>query len=680
MTGQVTKLVGLGDPSRGGKLAAATALGTDTLPVPDAGLLENFLGRIAYQSQVQIAKAAALVAGTNSIPIGSFTGAVVDVLGAKLVEVKLFRGATVVEATWSYNLTGDEVVITGAQEGDIPILVQYGMHPTYQLEQRLSNTTDLSQGAAVLARSAPVIPSLSNLRTVSGRYDNDTCFLLYRDVEGYGGGRFRWDAESASADNGGTIIAPTGVATGRWLRIYEQVIQPSWFGAIPDYNVATGTGTDAAAAINAALAIGPIVQLDRGRYKVGTSLRCAYKFSGIELRGVGGGKIGNQQMSSELYGETGNYAVIDMIGSQFVKVSDLSVLSGLSNPARCGVHVCRATDSQYAQFNCLERVTVHIASDPAAYAGRGSVGIHNIAAEIFTLRDVYSIADTACFIGRDNTTFNIQSIYGTQGGPTSTSTFYFEGTTMFQSTLPAGAPLWLYGAVFAFGNVYALGPDAATSYAIKLTGACRGVDMDVFFERTTRVAMVDNSMSDCILRFHGVFDENKFVSKNPATAFVRLTNNVFHFIPTVADAFTSPNYWVSVASGDELRDCTILAPQAGVTGFSQATSQSNCEYRAGTYHRIVRDVHESGASVYTDPALKLGAYRFWHDSFGMLRSKASAPANGVDGFPFGQKVGIPANATAAGAPGQWAASSTFFYVYTGDGTTHSWSRVAIATW
>ena len=49
-------------------------------------------------------------------------------------------------------------------------------------------------------------------------------------------------------------------------------------------------------------------------------------------------------------------------------------------------------------------------------------------------------------------------------------------------------------------------------------------------------------------------------------------------------------------------------------------------------------------------------------------------------YAMGAKVGIPGSATAAGKPGQWAANSTYLYVYIGDGTTHSWVRTATATW
>ena len=52
----------------------------------------------------------------------------------------------------------------------------------------------------------------------------------------------------------------------------------------------------------------------------------------------------------------------------------------------------------------------------------------------------------------------------------------------------------------------------------------------------------------------------------------------------------------------------------------------------------------------------------------------------IDGNTASAKVSVPANATAAGKPGQWAADSSYIYTYTGDGTTHTWVRATAATW
>lgn len=53
----------------------------------------------------------------------------------------------------------------------------------------------------------------------------------------------------------------------------------------------------------------------------------------------------------------------------------------------------------------------------------------------------------------------------------------------------------------------------------------------------------------------------------------------------------------------------------------------------------------------------------------------------VGGYqPFGRKVSVPSTATTSGSPGDWAADTSYYYTYTGDGTTHTWRRVAVAVW
>lgn len=104
-------------------------------------------------------------------------------------------------------------------------------------------------------------------------------------------------------------------------------------------------------------------------------------------------------------------------------------------------------------------------------------------------------------------------------------------------------------------------------------------------------------------------------------------------------------------------------------------------------------VHNNGFE-YTGPTLPLniggnggylsgrkdGGYHYWRDSFGMSRVKSGTATSAQDGNPYGLKVAVPASATAAGAPGQWAVNTGFIFVYTGDGTTHTWGRTAIASW
>jgi hypothetical protein len=52
----------------------------------------------------------------------------------------------------------------------------------------------------------------------------------------------------------------------------------------------------------------------------------------------------------------------------------------------------------------------------------------------------------------------------------------------------------------------------------------------------------------------------------------------------------------------------------------------------------------------------------------------------VNGASLGGRVAVPATATTAAKPGDWAADATWHYSYTGNGTVHTWVRSAAAAW
>lgn len=76
------------------------------------------------------------------------------------------------------------------------------------------------------------IANIALLRTTAGTSPNEFCDILgYTTPGDGGGGHFYWDSTSITADNGGTIIAVTGVATGRWKRVLDEGrIDVKWFG------------------------------------------------------------------------------------------------------------------------------------------------------------------------------------------------------------------------------------------------------------------------------------------------------------------------------------------------------------------------------------------------------------------------------------------------------------------
>ena len=76
-----------------------------------------------------------------------------------------------------------------------------------------------------------IVENIEGLKTLSvGTIE----VLGYYEKGDGGGGLFYWDYISTEADNGVTIIQATGIATGRWKRVYDNTINIKWFGAKGD--------------------------------------------------------------------------------------------------------------------------------------------------------------------------------------------------------------------------------------------------------------------------------------------------------------------------------------------------------------------------------------------------------------------------------------------------------------
>lgn len=89
---------------------------------------------------------------------------------------------------------------------------------------------DIAAADGVLA-----VDSIAELRTLSDTYADGSVVIVrgYYAAGDGGGGTFVYDEDLATADNGGTIIEPTGGA-GAWVRQYSGAISVKWFGAKGD--------------------------------------------------------------------------------------------------------------------------------------------------------------------------------------------------------------------------------------------------------------------------------------------------------------------------------------------------------------------------------------------------------------------------------------------------------------
>ena len=78
----------------------------------------------------------------------------------------------------------------------------------------------------------------------------------------------------------------------------------------------------------------------------------------------------------------------------------------------------------------------------------------------------------------------------------------------------------------------------------------------------------------------------------------------------------------------------------------------------------------------TSTVLGLGSINLGHASDTTI-TRSSAGQLAVENNPVGIKVSVPASATAAGVPGQWAADASYYYACI---ATNTWVRSPLSTW
>lgn len=77
------------------------------------------------------------------------------------------------------------------------------------------------------------VDTIAALKALTGGSYNTVLLRGYYAVGDCDTRTYRWNAADATADNGGTVIAPTA-GTGRWNLIYSGVLKVKWFGAKGD--------------------------------------------------------------------------------------------------------------------------------------------------------------------------------------------------------------------------------------------------------------------------------------------------------------------------------------------------------------------------------------------------------------------------------------------------------------
>ena len=203
-----------------------------------------------------------------------------DAHGDPLVSGKLFTyetGTTTKKTTYTDEAQGtpnaNPIVLNARGECDLWLgtgAYTLGLYPS-------TETTDPPTGSAVwtvnnIQGSGGSITSattIANLKSLSAGQTEIVIVKGYHTENDGGGGTFFWNETDTSADDGGLVIIPNALpATGRWNRLFDDVINVKWFGAKGD-----GT-TDDTTEINSsisAITTGTIL-MPEGSYFISSSI------------------------------------------------------------------------------------------------------------------------------------------------------------------------------------------------------------------------------------------------------------------------------------------------------------------------------------------------------------------------------------------------------------------------
>lgn len=147
--------------------------------------------------------------------------------------------------------------------------------------------------------SVPTVTNIAALKALTGGVYSVVFVQGYTNVGDLGAGYFVWNNTSVANDNAGTIIAPTGGGTGRWIRFGTNgggspVYTPEMFGSPDD-----GSDDDALAIRAAMLALntvgGGTLQLacntTYNLSSVGSNHAVVNIYSGVSIRGCGANSV-----------------------------------------------------------------------------------------------------------------------------------------------------------------------------------------------------------------------------------------------------------------------------------------------------------------------------------------------------------------------------------------------------
>lgn len=513
-----------------------------------------------------------------------------------------------------------------------------------------------------------VVQTRTVLRTLDGRQLR-AVHLVEPGVEG----AFRWSEDDLSAQVSADpdrrlFLAPetdpTG-ASGAWIRECNGVINPKWFGA-------TGDGkTDDSNAINNALSSGgDTVYFPAGTYHIENSIEIDGKVNVVAAKGAQI-EVGVGLRKGVLVGKSTLHQ---------------GVIRGLRVVAegRSSDHDSGVTDYGFEFLNCAQASYYDLEARwfrfPFHFNAQNGKRVSYV--DFFNPQAIGGYRNITRQVAGTGFTNDINFFGGRCFPSASTETHaYIDGGNhiRFYGTRMEGSGAACKQAVYDNGhsNVYSdcrtEGTWSANDYVIGSDAIYTNIRAVNLYATVT-----DGGLNSFIQTGLEGSKHEIGIGDRQVLNLVRTGVNVTSNNPMLR--LKDENSSSGQSYGCEVR----LGRAYAGTGYTfRGVSDSDGAelfYSNQSGHTYTARCFEQGQSSWNVGSFKHGAYHEWYDGNGAKRVKSSAPSAETDGVPFAQKVGVPANGSAAGKPGDWAADSSYIYAYTGDGKKHSWVRAAAATW
>lgn len=220
------------------------------------------------------------------------------------------------------------------------------------------------------------ITNIAQLRTRKGTTNALVETLGYYTASDGGGNTFQWNTSSVLADNGGSIIAVTGVATGRWIASETDTVNILQFGAKPD-----GI-TNATTAITNAFSLGKEVKVPKGIYLVNgeipilNNVKCEqdvfFKVANSYTGTVFSIKSKNGLILENIYVDSSGTGIsitaLKIEGLRNSLIANFGMGSAIGNTTDIGIHMI-TSHSSFADYGCYCNTIVN------PFIIRGSKGI-----------------------------------------------------------------------------------------------------------------------------------------------------------------------------------------------------------------------------------------------------------------------------------------------------------------